>query len=109
MRKKRTLFALGLLSLSLLLSACAPAQPAPSASPAAVTAPTPAASPEESEVVLRWLETPGVRLIEIDGEWSCPLDGAAKHLTALSLPDPLPTDGQFKESKLPQLATRPPS
>ncbi len=71
--------------------------------------PTPAASPEESEVVLRWLETPGVRLIEIDGEWSCPLDGAAKHLTALSLPDPLPTDGQFKESKLPQLATRPPS
>ena len=46
MRKKRTLFALSLLSLSLLLSACAPAQPAPSASPAAVTEPTPAASPK---------------------------------------------------------------
>ena len=46
MRKKRTLFALSLLSLSLLLSACAPAQPAPSSSPAAVTEPTPAASPK---------------------------------------------------------------
>ena len=46
MRKKRTLFALSLLSLSLLLSACAPAQPVPSASPAAVTEPTPAASPK---------------------------------------------------------------
>ncbi len=38
--------------------------------------PTPAATAEESEKILRWLEKPGVRLIDLDGEWSCPLAGA---------------------------------
>ncbi|HSV64816.1 MAG TPA: DEDD exonuclease domain-containing protein [Mycobacteriales bacterium] len=36
----------------------------------------PAASAEESECVLRWLDGPGVRLVELDGEWSCPAYGA---------------------------------
>ncbi|MFP5346025.1 MAG: DEDD exonuclease domain-containing protein [Actinomycetes bacterium] len=44
---------------------------------AAPVAPAPAASPEETEKVLRWLESPGVRLIEMDGDWSCPVHGAA--------------------------------
>jgi DNA polymerase-3 subunit epsilon len=42
--------------------------------------PTPAASAEESEKVLRWLEQPGVRLVRVDGVWSCPVRGAARHL-----------------------------
>jgi DNA polymerase III subunit epsilon len=43
--------------------------------------PMPAAHPEETEQVLRWLEQPGVRLVELDGQWSTPLHGAlgARH------------------------------
>ncbi len=36
----------------------------------------PAASAEESEIILRWLEEPGVRIVELDGTWSCPVGGA---------------------------------
>ena len=32
----------------------------------------PAATAEESEKVLRWLESPGVRLVDVEGEWSLP-------------------------------------
>ncbi len=42
--------------------------------------PVPAATAEESERVLRWLESPGVRLVEVDGEWTCPLLGSTRHL-----------------------------
>ena len=42
--------------------------------------PTPVATAEETEKILRWLESDGVRLVHVDGEWSCPLDGATKHL-----------------------------
>jgi DNA polymerase-3 subunit epsilon len=42
--------------------------------------PVPAASAEETEKVLRWLESPGIRLVEVDGEWTCPLGGATRHL-----------------------------
>ena len=42
--------------------------------------PTPAASAEETEQVLRWLEQPGVRLVHVEGEWSCPIRGATRHL-----------------------------
>ncbi len=37
---------------------------------------TAAASAEEIECVLRWLEPPGVRLVEVDGSWSVPAYGA---------------------------------
>lgn len=43
--------------------------------------PLPAATAEETEKVLRWLEKPGIRLIDIDGEWTCPLAGATRHLS----------------------------
>ncbi len=36
----------------------------------------PAASAEETEIILRWLEEPGVRIVELDGTWSCPVGGA---------------------------------
>jgi DNA polymerase-3 subunit epsilon len=42
--------------------------------------PTPAATAEESEQVLRWLEKDGVRLVDVHGEWTCPIGGAGRHL-----------------------------
>jgi DNA polymerase-3 subunit epsilon len=42
--------------------------------------PVPAATAEETEKILRWLEAPGVRLIDVDGEWVCPVGGATRHL-----------------------------
>ncbi|MGI8676480.1 MAG: DEDD exonuclease domain-containing protein [Nocardioidaceae bacterium] len=45
--------------------------------------PTPAATAAETEALLRWLESDGVRLIELDGEWTCPLDGAGRYLHVL--------------------------
>ena len=42
--------------------------------------PVPAASAEETEKILRWLEAPGIRLVEVDGEWTCPVGGATRHL-----------------------------
>jgi DNA polymerase III subunit epsilon len=40
--------------------------------------PLPAASAEESECILRWLEKPGTRLVASNAEWSCPIHGAGK-------------------------------
>ncbi|MBD0292807.1 MAG: DEDD exonuclease domain-containing protein [Jiangellaceae bacterium] len=37
--------------------------------------PLPAASIEEAECVLRWLETPGTRLVDVDGVWALPAAG----------------------------------
>jgi DNA polymerase-3 subunit epsilon len=42
--------------------------------------PIPAATAEETEKILRWLESPGIRLVDVQGEWSCPLGGATRHL-----------------------------
>ena len=42
--------------------------------------PAGAATAEESEKVLRWLESPGVRLVDVEGEWSCPVFGAGGRL-----------------------------
>ncbi len=42
--------------------------------------PTPAATAEETEKVLRWLESGGIRLVDVDGEWTCPVAGATRHL-----------------------------
>lgn len=42
--------------------------------------PLPASTVEEAELLLRWLESDGVRLVHVDGEWSCPVDGATRHL-----------------------------
>ena len=44
--------------------------------------PTPAASAEETERILHWLESPGIRLVHVDGEWTCPVRGASRHLAA---------------------------
>lgn len=40
--------------------------------------PRTAALPEETDLVLRWLEQPDVRLVRSDAEWTCPVDGAER-------------------------------
>ncbi|GGP15009.1 DEDD exonuclease domain-containing protein [Nonomuraea glycinis] len=47
--------------------------------------PVHAASAEETECILRWLESPGVRLVEVDGQWSLPARGAARHKARIDL------------------------
>ena len=42
--------------------------------------PLPAATAEETERLLRWLESPTIRLIEVVGEWTCPVQGATRLL-----------------------------
>jgi DNA polymerase-3 subunit epsilon len=37
---------------------------------------TTAALTEETEILLRWLEAPAVRIVELDGSWTCPVGGA---------------------------------
>jgi DNA polymerase-3 subunit epsilon len=48
-----------------------------------VPGPAPSASAEETEKVLRWLESAGVRLIAVEGEWTCPVHGAGAAHAAL--------------------------
>ena len=40
--------------------------------------PAGAAHPEETDLLLGWLEQPGVRVVDVDGEWSCPVRGAQR-------------------------------
>ncbi|MEV0200692.1 DEDD exonuclease domain-containing protein [Nonomuraea sp. NPDC050691] len=47
--------------------------------------PVHAASAEETECILRWLESPGVRLVEVDGDWALPIHGAARHKARIEL------------------------
>jgi DNA polymerase III subunit epsilon len=46
--------------------------------------PAPAATPEESEKLLKWLEQPGVRLVHLEGVWTCPVSGAESHRRLLA-------------------------
>jgi DNA polymerase III subunit epsilon len=46
--------------------------------------PLPAAHPEETELVMSWLEQPGVRLVELDGTWAWPIAGAASARSRLA-------------------------
>jgi DNA polymerase III subunit epsilon len=45
--------------------------------------PLPAAHPEETEQVAAWLEQDGVRLVSVEGRWSCPVRGAGWARTLL--------------------------
>ncbi|WP_203335384.1 DEDD exonuclease domain-containing protein [Nocardioides limicola] len=49
--------------------------------------PLPAASAEETERILAWLESPGIRLVDVDGDWASPIGGAARHLTVFETLD----------------------
>lgn len=41
--------------------------------------PSPAAYPEETELIDRWLTEPGTRIVDIEGTWTCPVSGAQPH------------------------------
>lgn len=49
--------------------------------------PLPAATVEEAECVMRWLDQPGTRLVQLDGEWTCPVRGAGRLREWLALAD----------------------
>ena len=49
--------------------------------------PLPAATAEEVECVLRWLEQPGTRLVRLTGTWASPVRGAARHRSLLGAAD----------------------
>ncbi|MCP2265913.1 DEDD exonuclease domain-containing protein [Promicromonospora thailandica] len=42
-------------------------------------APAPAAHPEETDLLLAWLDSPGVRLVHVSDEWACPVRAAGAH------------------------------
>jgi DNA polymerase-3 subunit epsilon len=45
----------------------------------APAAPAPASHPEEADLLLRWLDTPDVRLVAVSDPWTCPVRAAASH------------------------------
>jgi DNA polymerase-3 subunit epsilon len=49
--------------------------------------PAASASAEETEKILRWLESTDVRMVAVEGEWTCPVHGAGAALDSLD-PDP---------------------
>lgn len=58
----------------------------------------PASSHEEVEKILRYVETPGLRLVEVHDEWSAPVRGSQAHRHALesleiAIPTVKPTGG----------------
>jgi len=44
--------------------------------------PASSAHPEETDLVLRWLEQPDVRLVEVGAGWACPVRGAEAYRSA---------------------------
>ena len=42
-------------------------------------APAPAAHPEETDLLLAWLDSPGVRLVHLSDTWACPVRAAGAH------------------------------
>ncbi|WP_081680388.1 DEDD exonuclease domain-containing protein [Cellulomonas sp. URHD0024] len=76
----------------------------------ASVAPAPAAHPEETDLVLAWLDQPGVRLVEVASTWAYPLR------SALRLKDPAAAiaivprpDGGFVLHPAEALGERPPT
>jgi len=68
-------------------------------------APLPAAHPEETDQILRWLDQPGARLVDLDGEWTTPVHGAAQALWRLEPPS---TRQPAQQQPAQQPAQRPP-
>jgi DNA polymerase-3 subunit epsilon len=49
--------------------------------------PLPCTTAEETECVLRWLNRPGVRLVELDGSWHSPAFGAGRFRRLFEVPE----------------------
>jgi DNA polymerase III subunit epsilon len=52
--------------------------------------PAASAAAEETEKILRWLDSPDVRMVAIDGEWTCPVHGAGAAHDSLEPDGPRP-------------------
>jgi DNA polymerase III subunit epsilon len=84
------------------------------AASAEIVAPSPgpatSASAEETERILHWLESTDIRMVDINGEWTCPVHGAGAARASL---DPGPTAYRdvvgFDEPGGPGLRHRPPA
>ncbi|SDF58746.1 DNA polymerase-3 subunit epsilon [Cellulosimicrobium cellulans] len=42
--------------------------------------PAPASHPHEAEILLSWLQEPGVRIVDVTGPWACPVRSAGSHV-----------------------------
>jgi DNA polymerase-3 subunit epsilon len=69
--------------------------------------PATSASVEESEKILRWLECADVRMVAIDGEWTCPVNGAGAQLDGLDPGHAFHDAVSFDEPSDPGLRHRP--
>jgi len=54
--------------------------------------PVPSAITEETELILRWLESPGIRIVR--GAWQAPLASAARHLERFTVAEPARLSGR---------------
>lgn len=74
----------------------------------APVAPASAAHPEETDLVLGWLDQPGVRVVAVDGEWSCPVRSAQRvdPVAAVALDLALPRPGLDVETLAPVVPLR---
>lgn len=72
---------------------------------AAPVAPASAAHPEETDLLLGWLEQPGVRIVDVDGEWSCPVRAAQRvdPIAAVALDLVVPRDADADRPVAPVL------
>ncbi len=69
--------------------------------------PLPAATAEEVECVLRWLEQPDARLVRLEGTWASPARGAAGHRPWLDATDAARAAAPFEDRRRLRPAARP--
>jgi DNA polymerase-3 subunit epsilon len=69
--------------------------------------PAPCATAEESEVILRWLDSPGVRLVATTEGWASPAYGAGGHRAWLDAAGDRSRVAPFDEHRLPRPVARP--
>jgi DNA polymerase-3 subunit epsilon len=69
--------------------------------------PTPCATAEETEVIIRWLEAPGVRLVSATEGWAFPAYGAGGRQAWLDAATDRSRVAPFDESGLPRPVDRP--
>jgi DNA polymerase-3 subunit epsilon len=70
--------------------------------------PLPAALAEETEVILRWLEEPGARLISMSEPWQQPARGAGRFSGLLATDNAHRARDPFADRRRLPMLTRPP-
>ncbi|MBK8435590.1 MAG: DEDD exonuclease domain-containing protein [Austwickia sp.] len=73
--------------------------------------PQPAATSEETGVILSWLEAPGTRVVHLDGQWASPMHGAGAATALMAAREPRDRwapAGSWGEPRAATTLTRPP-